>query len=128
MEKYGNLFAVLGDPTRQQILHVLADARSLRAKDILDHLEISQPTLSHHMHLLVSEKLVHVQKVGRECFYSVREESIAGMISELSTLLPEKKPSGKRNAEKPEAEPVEEKKKNKDKKDRKEKKKKRKNK
>ena len=110
LESTTTRFEVLGDPTRRKILSVLSLNRSMRAKDILENLDISQPTLSHHMRLLCSEKILDSRKVGRECFYSVNEETILQMIDELRTFL----------SSKPEKEKKEEKK---DKKDKKKKKK-----
>ncbi|MCR5275591.1 MAG: metalloregulator ArsR/SmtB family transcription factor [Clostridiales bacterium] len=95
MENVNSCFEVLSDPTRMQILSILSEGKKLRAKDILEHLKISQPTLSHHMQLLVSEKIVHANKVGRECFYNINEESIFTMIASLRSLV-----SGKDDKEK----------------------------
>ena len=47
------------------------------------------------MQLLVSEKIVHANKVGRECFYNINEESIFTMIASLRSLV-----SGKDDKEK----------------------------
>ena len=79
-------FAVMGDPTRMQILHALSDAKLLRAKDILEHVAISQPTLSHHMRVLVEKKLVKANRIGRECFYSIDSKTISELIEELKSL------------------------------------------
>ncbi|MBO4747641.1 MAG: helix-turn-helix transcriptional regulator [Clostridiales bacterium] len=87
MDNVNSRFEVLGDPTRMQILGILGRGNKLRAKDILEHLKISQPTLSHHMQLLTSSKIVSVNKVGRECFYMINEESIIEMKKCLSDLL-----------------------------------------
>ncbi len=87
MDNVNTRFEVLGDPTRMQILGILSRGNKLRAKDILEHLKISQPTLSHHMQLLTSSKIVSAQKVGRECFYMINEKSILEMKNCLSALL-----------------------------------------
>ena len=79
MDNVNTRFEVLGDPTRMQILGILSRGNNLRAKDILEHLKISQPTLSHHMQLLTSSKIVSAEKVGRECFYMINEKSILEM-------------------------------------------------
>ncbi len=92
MVDFSEYFAVIGDCTRMQILHTLADAKSLRAKDILAHVEISQPTLSHHMRVLVEKKIVKANRIGRECFYSIDSDTIESLIDELKTIqnAPEK--------------------------------------
>ena len=83
-----------------QILSILSEGKKLRAKDILEHLKISQPTLSHHMQLLVAEKIVYANKVGRECFYNINEESIFDMIRSLRSLVSEKDDKEKEKKEK----------------------------
>lgn len=118
MENRSLRFELIGDSTRMQILKLLGDSRSLRAKDILEHLPISQPTLSHHMHILTDEDLVEVRKVGRECFYSIHEAPFQEMIEELSSLISEKK---KEPSEKPVKVKKEKKEKKKKKKEKKEK-------
>lgn len=87
MENINSRFEVLSDSTRMQILSILSEGKRLRAKDILEHLKISQPTLSHHMQLLVSEEIVSVNKIGRECFYNINEAIIRSMISGLQSLI-----------------------------------------
>ena len=88
MESKTNSFEVLGDPTRMQILNVLSGSKSMRAKDILEHLDVTQPTLSHHMHLLEAENFVAAQKIGRECFYSIKKDTILNLIVTLQGFLP----------------------------------------
>ncbi|MBO4926936.1 MAG: helix-turn-helix transcriptional regulator, partial [Clostridiales bacterium] len=100
MECKTTRFEVLGDPTRMQILNSLSGGKSLRAKDILANLPISQPTLSHHMHVLDQEKLVVSRKVGRECFYSIDEATINNLMTDLQALLPEKPDKEKKEKKK----------------------------
>ncbi|MBO4688439.1 MAG: winged helix-turn-helix transcriptional regulator [Clostridiales bacterium] len=120
MENTTTSFEVLGDPTRMQILTVLSGNNNMRAKDILEHLNVTQPTLSHHMHLLENEKLVVVKKIGRECFYSIEKDTILSLIVTLQGFLPLK---ASRNDAYLKSEKLE-----KDKKDKKDKKKKKKDK
>ena len=124
MENRTNTFEVLGDPTRMQILTVLSESSKMRAKDILEHLNVSQPTLSHHMHLLESERIVRAEKVGRERLYSIDKDTILNLIVTLQGFLPLK--ASKSNeyylkTEKTEKEKKDKKDKKKKKKDKKEK-------
>ena len=114
MDNVNSRFEVLGDPTRMQILGILGRGNKLRAKDILEHLKISQPTLSHHMQLLTLSKIVSAEKIGRECFYMINEESIIEMKKCLSDLLTKKAEEEPEKEKKPKKD---KKKKKKDKKD-----------
>lgn len=87
METNSAIFAALGDATRIQILNSLSSSRHLRAKDVLGHVNITQPTLSHHMNMLVKLNIVNVDKIGRECFYSINNESVKKVISDLEVLI-----------------------------------------
>ncbi|MBQ0011728.1 MAG: winged helix-turn-helix transcriptional regulator [Clostridiales bacterium] len=87
MDGKATRFELIGDPTRMQILEQLGGNNRLRAKDILENLQISQPTLSHHMHILVDENIVTAEKSGRECYYSINDETIREMILSLRVLL-----------------------------------------
>lgn len=110
MERKATRFELIGDPTRMQILELLGGGNKLRAKDLLAHLDISQPTLSHHMHILVDEEIVSAEKSGRECYYSINESVLREMITSLRVLLSDEKVEKKEKKEK--------KKKKKEKKDR----------
>ncbi|MDH4141587.1 MAG: metalloregulator ArsR/SmtB family transcription factor [Chloroflexota bacterium] len=58
-------FAALADPTRREILALLA-ARDLTVKEIAASFEISRPAVSKHLRLLRRTGLVRETKVGRE--------------------------------------------------------------
>ncbi len=100
MERKATRFELIGDPTRMQILEQLGGSNRLRAKDILENLQISQPTLSHHMHILVEEEIVSAEKSGRECYYSINESTLREMISSLRVLLSDEKSEKKEKKEK----------------------------
>lgn len=125
MEEKTTCFTALGDATRLHILRVIALNKRMRAKDLLEYLSITQPTLSHHMRLLSEEKLVLAEKTGRECFYSVNRETIRGMVDALQKLTgdAEKAPVPVVSAVKASSSGEEKKKKGKEKKDKKKKKK-----
>ena len=118
MENTSEYFAIIGDSTRMQILHELSENKRMRAKDVLEHVSISQPTLSHHMSVLVSSDIVHVSKIGRECYYSINSKTIDILIHELKSL---QSPAKKDEVKEVSSFPVEKKKKGKAKKDEKEK-------
>ena len=60
-----NILKVIANPSRLEILDLLS-CGELCACDLLIHFNFSQPTLSHHMKLLVDCKLVFANKVGNE--------------------------------------------------------------
>lgn len=76
------LFKALGDEHRLKILSMLGE-EEICACVLLEELEISQPTLSHHMKLLVENELVNARKDGRWMRYSL---NMAGMQAAQLTL------------------------------------------
>lgn len=70
--KYAEYFSALADENRIKIVRMLVD-NEMCAGDILKELSISQPTLSHHMKLLVNAGIVNARKDGRLVFYTIND-------------------------------------------------------
>lgn len=64
------ILKVLSDPSRLEILDLLS-CGELCACDLLEHFQFSQPTLSHHMKLLVDNELVYTRKDGNKRMYQL---------------------------------------------------------
>jgi len=69
------LFKALGDMNRVMIVDMLS-CGELCACDILENLNISQPTLSHHMKILCDCELTIAGKEGKWTFYSLNSETV----------------------------------------------------
>ena len=65
----------LGDANRLQIVQMLSDGEKCACK-LLEHFEITQPTLSHHMKILCACGLVTARKDGRWSYYSLNNETL----------------------------------------------------
>jgi len=75
-EKTALLFKALGDENRLRILKLVSQGEDLCACRILDELDITQPTLSHHMKILKDAGLISARKQGRWMHYSISENAI----------------------------------------------------
>ena len=64
------VFKALGDPTRRRILELLCD-RDLTPTEILRELNVTQPTLSHHLDILKRANLVTSEREGQFVRYSL---------------------------------------------------------
>ena len=84
-----DMLHILADENRLAILTLLGKNRELCARDILAGLNISQPTLSHHMSVLLENHLVEARKSGRWVFYRISNESILELISFFQGLTGE---------------------------------------
>ena len=76
------LFKAFSDPRRLEILHLLRSGE-LCACDILANMGISQPTLSHHMKILVQAGVVEARSSGRWTYYTT---SYAGLQRALDLI------------------------------------------
>ena len=84
-EEAARAFKALGDENRLRIARIVAERGDVCACRLLDELDMTQPTLSHHMKLLRDCGVVKARKEGRWMLYSLNRE-VAGA---LATLLEE---------------------------------------
>ncbi len=76
----------LSDRNRLRIVEMLSDGE-LCACRLLEELDITQPTLSHHMSILCRSGLVNVRKEGQWSHYSLDREAFAGIASFFQSLI-----------------------------------------
>ena len=70
MKDFSILFKALADPTRREILRLLRQ-RDMTPSQILEKLEVTQPTLSHHLDCLKRAELVESERDGQYIRYSL---------------------------------------------------------
>jgi ArsR family transcriptional regulator, arsenate/arsenite/antimonite-responsive transcriptional repressor len=83
------LFRALADPARIRVLSLVANAPGgeLCACDLTGPLDRSQPTVSHHLAILVDAGLLTRQKRGRWAWYQLAPERLAHIRALLTTGL-----------------------------------------
>lgn len=71
--KATQLFKTLSDPTRLQILYILAQNQgtNICAIELSDALKVSPPTVTHHMKKLMDTNLVTRHKTGKWAYYKL---------------------------------------------------------
>ena len=79
------IFKALCDENRVQILRILQNGE-LCACHLLEALNLSQPTLSHHMKVLCDSGLVVGRKDGKWMHYSISEEGTEIAVKALREL------------------------------------------
>lgn len=84
-KEYSLLFKALSDETRLRIFSMLSN-EELCACDILANVDITQPTLSYHMKILIDSKLVHGRKDGSWMRYTLNGEKIEEMQQLLENI------------------------------------------
>lgn len=88
-KKCGPLFFALGDDTRQEILTMLTDAGNdgMNVSDITQRLNLSRPTVSHHLKILKEAGFLEVSKNGTHHYYSLSVLQPFTMIKELVDMM-----------------------------------------
>lgn len=73
LDRAAVLFKVLSDPTRLHILKMIGDnpQQELCSADICAALNISAPTVSHHIKKLLGEGLISRQKRGKWAYFEI---------------------------------------------------------
>jgi len=80
-----NICKALGDSNRLEIVQMLSDGEKCGCK-LLERFEITQPTLSHHMKILVECGLVKDRKEGKWHHYSLNCETLTAYKAFIESL------------------------------------------
>ena len=80
------LYRALGDPTRMRVLRLLSE-RDWYLTELAQQLELSKPTMKHHLALLRAAGLVTVTDEGSMTYYSLRRERVREAGQELQRYL-----------------------------------------
>lgn len=74
-------FKAVCDEPRQEIIALLRDKGSLNASTIIKHVELSQPTISHHLKILIEAEIITSKKQGKEVIYTLSEDYVSDCCS-----------------------------------------------
>ncbi|WP_026547864.1 ArsR/SmtB family transcription factor [Paenarthrobacter nicotinovorans] len=82
------VFKALADPNRLRLLSMVKAEASGESCvcDLTEPLGLGQPTVSHHLKILVDAGLLHREKRGTWAYYSLVPgalDAVAGMVTEL---------------------------------------------
>ena len=79
------IFKALSDPNRLRLLSIVKANASGESCvcDLTDPLDLSQPTVSHHLKMLVDAGLLHREKRGTWAYYSL----VPGALERTAGLL-----------------------------------------
>jgi ArsR family transcriptional regulator, arsenate/arsenite/antimonite-responsive transcriptional repressor len=86
------LFAkAISDDTRQKIMSECCCCE-LSVNEIVEKMEVSQPTVSHHLAILREAGLVTVREEGKQTFYTLNQDRVAYCCGQLMIkFAPEEK-------------------------------------
>lgn len=87
--KYDNntkILKALSDTNRLQIIDILSCGEKCACK-LLEHFNFTQPTLSHHMKVLMDCGLINARKEGTWNYYSLNTENTNDFLSFLKEIM-----------------------------------------
>ena len=76
----------LGDPKRLLILYAL-DPGPLCVSELVEGLQIKQPTVSRHLRVLRERGLVHAERRGTAIYYSLTDRRLLQAVDMLREVL-----------------------------------------
>lgn len=66
----------LGDPTRLRLFSLISASGKQCACDLTEPLGVSQPTVSHHLRVLLDAGLLEREQRGKWAYFTVREDTL----------------------------------------------------
>lgn len=71
-----DIFTALAEPTRRQIIEIIATNGQVSATHIYEHFEVSAPAISQHLKVLKDSNLVIVEKHAQQRLYQINPDSM----------------------------------------------------
>jgi len=76
----------IADETRQKIMKICC-CEWLSVNEIVEHLKVTQPTVSHHLAILREARLVEVREEGKQTYYRLNQKQMTVCCGELRTTF-----------------------------------------
>jgi ArsR family transcriptional regulator, arsenate/arsenite/antimonite-responsive transcriptional repressor len=87
-EDYASWFRCLADPTRIQILHLLASSDGpMTVGQIVQQVGVGQSTVSHHLKVLAQVQFVTVEHAGASSRYQVNPRCLAAFPTAADAVM-----------------------------------------
>ncbi len=81
--RFAEIAALAGEPTRAVMLHALMDARALTASELARHAGVTPQTASGHLARLAAAGLVSVAAQGRHRYHQLASPEVAAMLESI---------------------------------------------
>lgn len=80
------IFAALADPTRLQIVELLANCKEMSGSEIASRLEISLALFCHHAKTLCEAGLIKARKAGQTKYHSLNRDLLSACFKSFQGL------------------------------------------
>lgn len=88
MEQAAYLLKAISNATRLTVISLLAKEVELSVSQLIEKLSCEQSLLSHHLTDMRAKGVLSCRKVGKNCFYSLKDKEIIQVLDYLKTSLP----------------------------------------
>ena len=88
----------LADPTRFRMIQEIAEAGELSCGEVASRFDVSQPTISHHLKVLMDAGLLVQRTEGKHHYTSVDCDLLASLVAVLPARLGTSAPRKRRSA------------------------------
>jgi ArsR family transcriptional regulator, arsenate/arsenite/antimonite-responsive transcriptional repressor len=83
-EQTSRFLAALADPSRLEIVYLLAERGEMNVGEIAGRFPLSRPAISHHLKVLRDAGVLEREKRGQEVYYRVAFRSVAARLRGLA--------------------------------------------
>lgn len=80
------VFKALSDPTRREILRLLASGERT-AGELADQFDMTKPTVSHHFNVLKAAELVRTRRDGQQIYYALNTTVLQDVMTRIYDLF-----------------------------------------
>ena len=87
-EQIGEIFSIIGDPVRSNILWTLIDGKAYTASELAFSADTSPQNISMHLNKLLQANLLQVERQGRHRYYRYSKPEVAYAIEAVANLVP----------------------------------------
>jgi DNA-binding transcriptional ArsR family regulator len=85
---YASWFGCLADASRLRILNLLSESgRPMLIREIVEELEIGQPTVSHHVKRLERVRFVHCERRGASTMVRINKRCLRAFPSAAAVVM-----------------------------------------
>jgi DNA-binding transcriptional ArsR family regulator len=92
METRRDVFQAIADPTRRQIINLIAH-QSMNLNAIADNFDVSRPAISNHIKILNECGIISIEQIGRERYCKIQPANlreVADWVEPLRQLWEQK--------------------------------------
>lgn len=86
LENNATLLKSLADPTRLKMIYLLKNGE-LCVCEILEAMDKSQSTISHHLNMMKKENILLTRKEGKWIYYRLADENIIEILENLFNIV-----------------------------------------